>query len=233
MPKISLSVWAGAFLPLVFAIGLRGDTLELKTGERIEGTFKEATAGGAVIGVAGQSITIPLDKVRAIYLGSAPATQRAAITGPTPLDELMVALKGLRSVTTSGISYRDYSQRVLDAKVKFDAYMSSKGTESAAIRDAVELAMQWYELSSHAWSDSFGNSFTFVNSVGTAVLTNNKLSSCPSVVQALSLAYKPKTPPTPAERIQHAGLAIAVQPSSLWPCASAQVDEAERLLAKQ
>ena len=233
MRKLSVRVLPTALLPLLFAFSLQGDTVELKTGERLDGRFKQATSAGAVIEIAGQPMTIPLEKVRAIYLGSAPAPANAAPTGPTPLEEVMVALKALRSVTGSGISYRDYSQRVLDAKVKFDVYVSSKSTESGAVRDAVESAMQWYELSSQAWGDSVGNSFNFLNSVGTAVLMNNKLSTCPSVIQALTLAYRPRKPPTPTERIQHAGIAIMTQPSSLWPCASAQVDEAERLLAKQ
>ena len=95
-----------AILSALFALNLRSDILELKTGERIEGTFKQATAAGAVIEVAGQPITISLEKVKAIYFGVADA------------------LKALRSVTQSGIAYRDYAQRMLDAKVKVDRYLS-------------------------------------------------------------------------------------------------------------
>src|SRR5258708_4832106 len=58
-----------ALLPPLFAVSLRGDTFELKRGEGIEGTFKQATSAGAVIEVGGQSITFPLGKLRAIYFG--------------------------------------------------------------------------------------------------------------------------------------------------------------------
>ncbi len=62
------------------AFSLRGDTVELKTGERIEGTFKQATSAGAVIEVGGQSISIPLEKLRAIYFGAVGRT----VVGPPP-----------------------------------------------------------------------------------------------------------------------------------------------------
>ena len=71
-----------AALSALFALSLRGDTLELKTGERIEGAFKQATSAGAVIEVAGQPITIPHERVRAIYFGSAPGPVQTG--GPPP-----------------------------------------------------------------------------------------------------------------------------------------------------
>jgi hypothetical protein len=92
-----------AILALLFALSLRGDTIELKTGERIE--------------VAGQPITIPLEKIQAIYFGVVPSR---TVAGPAPSQEALDALKALRSVVQTGLDYRDYSQRVLDAKVKVD-----------------------------------------------------------------------------------------------------------------
>ena len=62
------------------AFSLCADTLELKTGERMDGTFKQATQAGLVIEVAGQTITIPLEKVRAIYFG---APTSAPVSGPS------------------------------------------------------------------------------------------------------------------------------------------------------
>jgi hypothetical protein len=50
-------------------------------------------------------------------------------------------------VTNSGIAYRDYSQRVLDARVKVDRYLSSANksdVESAQTR-IVRVAMIEYE----------------------------------------------------------------------------------------
>src|SRR5712692_6783873 len=110
-----------AVLPSLFALSLRGDTIELKTGEKIDGRFKQATSAGVVMEVGGQSITVPIARVRAIYLGAAPTTAKADSTATDALE----ALKALQSVTSSGVSYRDYAPRVLDAKVKVDKYLSS------------------------------------------------------------------------------------------------------------
>jgi hypothetical protein len=48
-------------------------TVELKTGERIDGQFAQISVEGALFETAGQTMTIPLDRIRAIYFGKAPA----------------------------------------------------------------------------------------------------------------------------------------------------------------
>jgi hypothetical protein len=134
-----------AVLPLLFALSLSGDTIELKTGERIEGAFKQANSAGAVIEVAGQPITIPLEKVQAIYFGVAPGRTSAS---PAPPQGALDALRALRSVTGSGITLREYSTRVLDARVTVDRYLSSQGSDSTELQRAIRVAMVQYELAS-------------------------------------------------------------------------------------
>ena len=85
MSQIRLAV-SLAVLPLLLALSLRADTIELKTGERIEGAFKQATSAGAVIEVGGQAITIPLEKVKAIYFGVVPTG-----AGPTAATQVPIA----------------------------------------------------------------------------------------------------------------------------------------------
>lgn len=61
------------------------DTIELKTGEKIEGTLKQSGSNETAIEIGGQVITFTLDKVRAIYPGTAPTESehiyRTAETG--------------------------------------------------------------------------------------------------------------------------------------------------------
>jgi hypothetical protein len=129
----SSSFGLASYAPLIciatlFAIGLRADTIELKTGERVEGAFRQATSAGVVVEVAGQPITIALEKVQAIYFGAAPPVRTAAES--TRAQEVIDSLTALRSVTASGISYRDYAPRVLDTRVKVDRYLSSAPSDS-------------------------------------------------------------------------------------------------------
>ena len=53
--------------------GTFADVVELKTGQRIEGTFKGADDASVRIEVGGQVVTFTPEQVRAIYYGSSPA----------------------------------------------------------------------------------------------------------------------------------------------------------------
>lgn len=237
-----------AVLSSLFALSLRGDTIELKTGERIEGTFKQATSAGAAIEVGGQSITIPLEKVQAIYFGAVPA--RTA-TSQAPSQEAMDALKALRSVTGSGIAYRDYAQRVLDARVKVDRYLSSPGSDGPEPRGAIRVAMLEYELASQGWvaGSSPVEHGDLWRPMG-EILEDPDVQKCPAAKTIIYLRDNPppsnnattrrsKSPPPPARKqdpTEELGLLFAMRgnaPGSLWPCASLQVAEAEKLLSQR
>ena len=79
MKTIGTFLMAFAFL-IVFISLASADVVELKTGQRVEGTFKQATPAGIVIEVGGQTITFKQEKVQAIYFGSAPASQQQRVS---------------------------------------------------------------------------------------------------------------------------------------------------------
>ena len=58
------------------------------------------------------------------------------------------AIKSIRSVTTSGVTFLAYSDRVLDARAKAD--------QAPALDLKLERALEYYEVSSSAWSLKFG-----------------------------------------------------------------------------
>lgn len=130
---------------LAFALAAGAtETVELKSGERIDGTFRQADAAGVVIDVAGQKITIPLIKVQAIYFGAPP---KSSMSSPAPRQEALDALQGLQSVTEAGTGYTLYAPRVLEAKIKVDRYLAAAPTD-APERAAITQAMRdtfWQE----------------------------------------------------------------------------------------
>jgi hypothetical protein len=234
MPRLSVL----AVLPSLFALSLRGDTVELKTGERLEGTFRQASASGVLIEVGGQPITLPLEKVHAIYFG---AGKISSVVGPAPSQEAVDALKALRSVTESGISYRDYASRVLDAKVKVDRYLSSAANDGAALRSGIGLAMREYELASQAWSTAISTSvgtLAVATSVGRTLDGDPEISKCPAIRQWIDQTNQTAARSrvtrnnSPDQRAAMIGLLAGQRPALLWTCASAHVAEAERLLAQ-
>ncbi len=112
---------AKLLLALMLVCGpLVAETIELKTGERIDGKLKQVTAAGAVIEIEGSAVTFPIAKLRAIYFGS-------ASVGPSGSDAKAAidAIKGLQSVVKASIAYSEYSRRVLDAKVQVDRFVNS------------------------------------------------------------------------------------------------------------
>jgi hypothetical protein len=211
-------------LPLLLVCAIKGDTIELKSGEHVDGKFKQATSLGAVLEVAGQPVTIPLDKVKAIYFGSAPP---ASAPTPTPFQEAFDALLALRSVTTSGVSYRDYAPRVLDTKVKVDRYISGPGSDRPELQKALRTAMAEYELASQAWSNTI-NVTLGITGVGHRIMEDPEIASC-ATIKPLIERLNPKKP----RQNQYIEIAVSVgqRPALLWACASTQVGGAERLMA--
>jgi len=232
-------------LPLLFTLSLAGDTIELKTGERIEGAFKQATSAGVVVEVAGQSLTIALDQVKAIYFGATP--QPASPAQSSAARDALDALKALRSVTNSGIAYRDYSQRVLDAKVKVDRYLSSAANDADALRNAIRLSMSGYQLASLVWNLRFSSQrngeaeWPLKVTIARTLCGKLAISECPALRQWMDQVkadiafnrYPSDTLNSASTRDHIIGDIAEDHPQVLWDWASAQLAEAERLLAQQ
>jgi hypothetical protein len=202
------------------------DTVELKTGEKIEGVFKEAGPAGAVIEVGGQPITFTLDKVRAIYLGATPAIK----AGPAPAEAAIDALRSLRSVTTSGINYRDYSTRVLDAKVRVDKYRDSGANDPA--RDAIVAAMKYYEMGSQAWGLRVGVGGN-ASGLGRMVEIGEQIrvDSCPDfaglIANADAFYAKAKKGASDQDRNAFLGSMAGGSVGTFWKCGADKVAQAE------
>jgi hypothetical protein len=234
---------APAKLTLVLSLtasALLGDVIELKTGERLEGTFKQATTAGVVIEVGGQSINMPLEKVRVIYLGSAPPPQ-TTLQQPNPqtpsAHDALQALKAVQSVTSMGVNYRDYATRVQDAKIKVDQFIESPQAKETPGRDSIRLAMRYYEVATQAWaleiSPARANTYQATLSMGHLLNEDKEIGECPGLRGLLATVNKPtsvKSLNQPDFRLFYLAGLVGKQPAVLWSCASDKIAEAERLV---
>ena len=203
------------------------DVLQLKTGERVEGTFKQASlTDGVVIEIGGQSITIPFAKVRAIYFGAAPVAA-PTVSVPTlsaaptvsAAKEALDALMELQTVTNVGISYRDYSSRTLDVKIKVDRYL--RGSDGDPAKSAIGAAIRYYELASQLWGVAVsrgggGISLDQIDAIRAELLADK---SCPLIQTFVGNADQKLLP-----------YLVGQQPGILWSCASGKIGEADQLL---
>jgi hypothetical protein len=193
------------------------DVIELKTGQRVEGTFKEATASNVTIEVGGQTITFERGRVRAIHFGAAPIAAQAS-----ELQEAIKALASMRSVVTSGVGYREYAPRVLDAKVIVDRYLQTSSIGDSEIKGAVRQAIQFYIFVSAAWN------VYITKGDYAAIGAHPTLSDCPTALRAVT-EYAQRL----NQRIDPLTLGVFIQAGfpALWACAADKATAAERLIA--
>jgi hypothetical protein len=195
------------------------ETVELKTGQQIDGAVKIVTSTDVQLDVAGQPLTLPREKVAAIYFGAKPRTTASGSPSATkPLSEALQVLKGLQSATNAGVSYRDYAPRVTDAKIQADRLLGNS-PEGAAKADLV-TALEFYVYASNAWNAHIsGSNYA-------AIGTNPLADKCALLTQTLaSLGSHASGSDTKR------GIAISIVGiEPLFKCASERISEAEHLV---
>lgn len=212
------------FVSLTSVPPVSADVIELRSGQRVEGTFKGADDSAVRIEIDGRIVTFAPAQVRAIYYGSAPAS-----TTPASLverDEAIGALEALRSVARTGVTYREYAPRVGEAQLVVDRYLQ-KEDGAPAIKGAIADSFRFYALAGAAWNAglSRGNYAT--------VGTDSALARC-AHAQRVIAESKRKSPflwrAKGAGEGATTGMVIATDGiAALWSCASDKLAEVEKL----
>lgn len=234
MMKTPLVIALATSAMILTGLSAIADVVELKTGQRVEGRFKQATPASVSIEVGGQTITFTHDKVRAIYFGSAPS---AAVQSSLRAEALR-AVKGVQSAVAGSISYRDYTPRVTDAKIVVDRYLDEEKSDPDAIKAQITAAMEYYTLASKAWSEKISVDAD-VKNLALDPLTKD----CPSAQAAIQEGRKsPFYAGVNAEVIgMEVGYGISKASaidnlilvnsfSSFWSCASNKIAEADKVI---
>jgi hypothetical protein len=129
--------------------------MELKAGERVEGVVSGVTSSTVAVEVGGQTLTFEREKVRAIYFGSTP--DRTRQDKPLAAQEALKALKGLDSVVQGSVTYREYSSRVLDAKIVVDRFLEKLELADRDAALAVSRAIGYHVAASSVWNAKVRN----------------------------------------------------------------------------
>ena len=233
MKPLSIAALLAASLvsapPLVSIPAARADVVELRSGERVEGTFKSADDNAVRIEVDGRLVTYPPHEVRAIYFGPAPAKVAPAPVPIVERDDAIGALGGLRSVAQRTVTYQEYAPRVNEVKGVVDRYLQKKEDGAPAVKFAIADSFHYYALAETAWKAglSRGN----YASVG----ADPALLRC-APAQEVIAESKRKSPfiwrAKGAGEGATTGMVIATDGlAALWSCASAKLAEAEKLRA--
>lgn len=150
---------------VLMTTGASADTLELISGERLEGRVKDMTTTSVGIEVGGQQIRVERAKVRAMYFG---APVRQAPPTPPVVADALSALKALGSAVSAGLTYRDYVPRVADTKIHVDRAVVD-GNTPPAITASLSDAMSYYILAARLWQWEIGHPQRVNNDLGVSV----------------------------------------------------------------
>jgi hypothetical protein len=194
---------------LAVASRTEAEVVALKTGERVECVVKRVSNAEVVVDVGGDSLTFQRDEVAVIYLG---ATAQAAAR--SPLHDALRVLEGLQSQVSAGVSYRDYAQRVTEAKAAVEQLLAEE--PPGAARTALAEALGFYVYAADAWSARIAN--TNFDGIG----ANPLIEACEPLEQEVVGGHKRAS----ARGIQVAFLGI----EPLFGCASGRVLAAKGLL---
>jgi len=208
----------------------RGDVIELRTGERVEGAFKGADDAAVRVEVDGRVLTFRPAEVRAIYYGNGPAVAAPAAGAPlVPVaerDAALGALATLRSVARAGVTYQEYEPRLGEARAAVGRYLRAEDG-APAIKGAIADSLRFYALAGTAWNASRGRgNYAVIGSDGA-------LNECEPAQQVIAES-KRKAPYTwrakGAGEAATTGMVIANEGlAALWMCGADKLAAAERL----
>jgi hypothetical protein len=199
------------------------DTVELKTGQRIDCLVKSVNSTEVSLEVAGQPLTIPRANVSAIYYGIQPTTAGPAAAMTSPIKDALRVLKSLQSATSVGISYRDYAPRVIDAKVQLDQLLSAApdGPPKTALVQALEI----YVYASNVWNAQI------TKSGYESIAQDPSLGRCSTLQSETERLSRPDHITSNMSDARRRGIALTVLGAApIFSCASEAIATAEHLI---
>lgn len=220
------------------------DVVELTTGERVEGTVKQATPAGVVIDVGGRELRIRQDRILGIsfeplpvsltpappptFPPPPPVTPQVAAPAPPPparaispaLKEALTALERLQQATAGPLVLADYVALVDEVKRGVERQLAA-AAEGEATKRAVRAALGYHAFAAAAWSvyEARGD----LRAVGSAAM----VAECPALARTIAengtrLGFNASDP-------AFVGLMTAAEGlPALRACAGEKMVEAER-----
>jgi len=193
------------------------DTVELMSGERIEGKIAKVTDDLVYVETAAGVVLVPRRTIRSMS-GTAPIGPAAV-----PGGDVLKALKDLQTAAASPISQQEYKVRV-DQSREVVAKFLQEGSSARILADPVRDAFALYEFAAAAWESRLTNSASASAAVGRSAVIDR----CPAL-QKIVAAYPPATD---QETSWRRGVAIEFEIPTIMRCASDKVTEAERAMAR-
>lgn len=216
----------------------RADVVELTTGQRIQGTVKEATPAGVVIVVGGREMRIRQERIRSI---SFEAVRRAPAPAPSPVTvpvaarppaappppplpagvaTAVTALGRLQAVTTRPVAPGDYAALVEEVRREVERSLGDAPADHADTRRAIGTAIRYHAFAALAGTvyDAKGD----LASVGRDPL----IAECRQLAELVA-GEAARLGLNPIDPVVVGLIAASEGPPALRACASEKITEAE------
>lgn len=190
-------------------VAVAADVLELRTGERIEGSVAQISATTVSVEAGGRTLTFARAQVRAIYFGTPSASP------PAVAREALQSLKALRSALAAGVNRKEYEPRVEETRKVVDRYLAGSEAADPEFRDPIQAAMRYYLIVAEAWKRAARDR--------TRIPSEPLLEECPGFKD---LATKDVLLPDSVSFPLGRGISV------LWNCAGTKIDDAELAMSR-
>lgn len=155
-------------LPLFFfllfnSFSFATTSIHLKNGQMVEGNFLGGNSKSVDIEVSSQTININIKNIAYIIFDKKYITNLnlnspniASDSYNSDANEVLTALKVLKSITHSGANFRDYESKVKEVKIIIDEFIyTHKRTPVPNFNKQISDAIGYYNSASMAWRLSF------------------------------------------------------------------------------
>lgn len=214
---------------LVLNGGAWAATVALRSGEKVDGSYRGGTDSTVVIRVASQDIILPVGDVAAVVFDKGFSVGVTRDSGGE-LRKVVGALRGLNALTEAGISYREYSPRVSDANAAVAQWVGEFEDETApAVLHHVQTTIGFYVAAAKAWNAKVASDAMAYGQL----IQDEYVNRCGPVIEMVKDREADSATSGSLDAATRAGITIAVGGVPLlWSCASTQLDSLETELSR-
>jgi hypothetical protein len=194
-----------------------GDVVELKTGRRIQGTFKGADDAAVRIEVNGKIVMLKPAQVKAIYYG---ATPEASMSQQAAGEEALRVLTALRAMTADRPTYGQYVGRL--GYARFRANLLLPKVTDSALASAVSTSLRFFAAARDIWA-------------AVDMVQADPFPARARVEDLRAVVLKAQDGCAALQRIQSANVneVLAAAVPAAWSCASDKIGDVEQLLGEK
>jgi len=206
--------------------------IQLKNGQMVEGEFIGASPKEVSIKIASQTLKFKITEISQILFDKSATS--AVVPGDdsfkTGAKSALRALSSLESVVESGVSYGEYSKRVLDAKIIIDEFIGeNKDLSKQEFNEILADTIGYYSAASSAWNAKIIGSHE-TPEVYLSLVHNEYCLKC-SELQAILKEKSVELKYKPGSYLE--GMTISFfGPQTLWQCARRSKEKAEEYIFK-